>query len=217
MKRALVLSLALFLGLCPYASGQVARGNIYGTVTDASGGVLPGTLVTLVGEFGTNTTVTDATGKFRFLNLDHGNYSVTAEMSGFTTITREVILAVGVNLDLTFLLEIATVEETVTVTAETPVVDVRKLGTETSISKDELSMIPTSREPWALMRSVPGIMVDRVNVAGSESGQQSQFFGKGAHNNNNVWNIDGLPITDLSSMSSAKHLKTPRPRRRGIP
>ncbi len=206
MKRVLVLSMALLIGLAPFAFTQTeGKGNIYGTVTDASAGVLPGVMVTISGDFGTNTSVTDASGKFRFLNMDHGRYTITVELTGFTTQARNIVLGTGVNVDLQFVMDISGVEETVTVTAETPVVDVRKMGTETVVNAEELENIPTSREPWALMRSVGGIQVDRVNLAGSESGQQSNFQGKGADDRNNVWILDGLPITDVTSMSSPSY------------
>ena len=59
MKRILGIALVLVLGLAPFAAAQTARGNIYGNVTDASGGVLPGATVTISGDFGSNATVTD--------------------------------------------------------------------------------------------------------------------------------------------------------------
>ncbi len=98
---------------------------------------------------------------------------------------------------------ISGVEETITVTAETPVVDIRKMGTETTVDSDELEGIPTSRDPWALMRTVPGVQVDKLNVAGSESGQQSNYFGKGAYWKNNTWSMDGIVITDMSTSGSS--------------
>ena len=87
-----------------------------------------------------------------------------------------MIVSVGQNVNVTFGLGVAPVEETVIVTDETPVVDT-KLGTNTTITKAELAQVPSSRDPWALMRTIPGVLVDRVNVAG-ESGQQSQFVAK---------------------------------------
>jgi len=103
---------------------------------------------------------------------------------------------------LDFALGVATVEETLTVTAETPVVDSKKLGTIANINKAELAQIPSSRDPWALMRTIPGILVDRVNVAGSESGQQSAFFAKSSDPKDQTWTLDGIAVTDEVSWSS---------------
>ena len=203
MKRLLILMVALSLGLAPVAMAQVSKGNVYGTVTDESGAVLPGVVATLSGELGTTSTVSDETGRFRFLNMDHGNYTLRVELSGFVTQQRDFILSSDVNVNFNFALGIAGVEETITVTAETPVVDIRKMGTETTVDSDELEGIPTSRDPWALMRTVPGVQVDKLNVAGSESGQQSNYFGKGSYWKNNTWSMDGIVITDMSTSGSS--------------
>ena len=59
--------------------------------------------------------------------------------------------------------------------------------------------MPQSRDPWAVLKTVPGIIVDRVNVGGNESGQQSGFVGKGSLASDTQWNIDGIVITDVNS------------------
>ena len=73
----------------------------------------------------------------------------------------------------------------------------------TSVSYEELQRIPSSRDPWVVLQTVPGIIVDRVNVGGAESGQQSNYLAKGAVGGDNTWNIDGIPITDLASTGSS--------------
>jgi hypothetical protein len=185
------------------ASAQSARGNIYGKVTDDSGAMLPGANVTLSGGFGTRSTTADTQGNFRFLNLDHGRYKVSVAMTGFSTVNREVAVLVGQNAELDFALKVASVEESVTVTAETPVVDTKKVGIQTTITKDEMNKIPTSRDPWSILSSVPGVLVDRVNVAGAESGQQANYVGKGADPKNNVWTLDGVVITDMATRGAS--------------
>src|SRR3954471_15151093 len=203
MKRMLCLVLALVLGgLAPRASAQISGGNIYGTVTDSSGGVLPGVDVTLTStSIGgqPRTTVTDSQGQFRFLNLDAGTYKVSTNLSGFNKMEREVIVTTGVNATITFPMGVKSVEETVTVTADTPVVDVKKIGTLTTLTAAELQSTPQSKDPWALLKTVPGVIVDRVNVGGNESGQQSAFVGKGALATDTMWNLDGVVITDTTS------------------
>ena len=203
MKRPILIILALLFTFVPHVFAQVEKGNLYGAVIDESAGALPGATVTLSGDFGATSAVTDGSGKYRFLNLDHGTYTLTLEMDGFATLTREVILTAGVNVDLTFVMSLSAIEETVTVTAETPVVDVRKMGTAVVVSRDELQDIPSSRDPWALLRTVPGVQLDRVNIAGSESGQQSGYQGKGSHHHNNTWTIDGIAITDMATWGAS--------------
>jgi hypothetical protein len=199
---AAVLAL-LVLVAAPASWAQVSTGNIYGKVVDDSQAVLPGATATLTGPFGTRTTTADTQGEFRFLNVDHGTHKLVVSLSGFAGVSRDVIVSVGQNVNIGFSLKVAPVEETVIVTDETPVVDTKKLGTNTTITKAELAQVPSSRDPWALMRTIPGVLVDRVNVAGSESGQQSQFVAKGADPKDAVWSIDGVVTTDMAAVGSS--------------
>ena len=84
---------------------------------------------------GARSTVAGSQGDFRFLNLDPGTYKLNVALTGFTTVNREVMVQTGVNVDLAFNLKVATVEETVTVTAETPIVDTKKIGTDTNFRR----------------------------------------------------------------------------------
>jgi hypothetical protein len=202
-KPAAALVLAALLAFVVPASAQSAGGNIYGSITDESGAVLAGATVTLSGDAGTRSTTSGGQGEFRFVGVDHGSYTLKVALTGFTTVTRQVVVSVGSSLNLAFPMKVAQIEETVTVSAETPVVDLKRSGTATTISKAELAGIPSSRDPWALMRTIPGVLVDRVNVAGSESGQQSNFFGKGADPKDAVWSLDGVIITDMAAVGAS--------------
>lgn len=197
------LALLCALVLASSALAQVARGTLYGRIADEQGGALPGVVVTLSGALGTRTTTADATGSYRMLNVDQGSHTLTVSLAGFATASRQVVVRTGDNLNLDFSLKVAAVQETVEVSAETPAVDPKRVGTATVIGRDELEGIPTSRDPWALMRSIPGVTVDRVNVAGSESGQQSQFVAKGSDPKDSVWSIDGVVITDMAAIGSS--------------
>jgi hypothetical protein len=202
MKRVLVLMFALLLGAAAASAGQIASGNIYGTAVDEQGGVLPGVTVSLASTSiggAPRTTVTDSQGQFRFLNLDSATYKVSLNLSGFATQEREIIVNTGVNATVTFKMTVKTLEETVTVTAASPVVDIKKIGTSTTLTKDELESTPQSKDPWAMLKTVPGVIVDRVNVGGNESGQQSAFVGKGSLTGDSMWNLDGVNITDNTS------------------
>ena len=95
------------------------------------------------------------------------------------------------------------VAQDVFVSAESPVVDPKRTTVQTNVSLTELQEIPSSRDPWVVLQTVPGIIVDRVNVGGAESGQQSNYQAKGAPGGDNTWNIDGVPITDMSALGSS--------------
>src|SRR5207249_3804551 len=190
------------LGAASTARAQISTGNIYGTVVDQQGGVLPGVNVSAVAaSIGgqPRTTVSDAGGQFRFLNLDAATYTVTVELSGFTKQSRDVIVNTGINATIAFTLGVGTLSETVMVTAASPIVDVKNAGTSTTLTTTELEGTPQSKDPWAMLKTVPGVVVDRVNVGGNESGQQSGVLGKGTTISDTMWNLDGVVITDVTS------------------
>jgi hypothetical protein len=198
------LALALVVGLLPSAWAQISTGSIYGKVTDEQSAVLPGATVTLTGaNTGARTTTSGPGGEFRFIGLDPSTYTLSVALGGFATTQRTVIVSAGVSVDVSFSAKVAGVAETVTVDAETPVIDTKKLGTGTTISREELTMIPNSRDPWAFMRAVPGVQIDRVNQAGSESGQQSGFIGKGSPQTDAMWVLDGIVITDPAAVGAS--------------
>ena len=186
------------------ALAQLSTGNITGKVVDESGAVLPGVAVSIVGSDATRTFTTDAAGEFRFLNLPPGSYKVTAELAGFSTVVNEgIVVVVGRNVDLAIQLKVSAVEETVTVSGQSPIVDSRQMGTATNFTQAELDQVPTSRDPFALMRSVPGVLVDRVNIGGNETGQQSNFQSKGTRPQDAVWTLDGIAMTDMSAVGAS--------------
>jgi hypothetical protein len=196
--------LALLVCLISFSAfAQIQSGNIYGTVVDKEGAALPGVTVTLTGVGAAQTTVSDDSGRFRFLNLSPGTYSLRSELSGFGAATRSgVRVSVGANADVTMTLN-PSLAETITVTAEAPLLDIRKAGTGATMTKVELEQIPTSRDPWTVLQQAPGVQVDRMNVGGSQSGQQSVYLGKGAGSRENTWNVDGVNITDNGATGSS--------------
>src|SRR5262245_56275127 len=122
--RPLVVATGLLVVSAAGGQAQTATGNIYGIVTEPSQARLVGAAVALTGAaIRARSAVTDSIGEFRFLTLDPGNYRVAVAMPGLTTVSRHLIVQAGTNVEVTMVLEIPTVEETITVTAETPVVD----------------------------------------------------------------------------------------------
>lgn len=200
MSAVLVLVLATALP----ALAQIQGGSVRGTAIDEQGGVLPGVTATLQGADATRTFVTDATGEFRFLDLAPGLYKLTVTLQGFVTIVREdVVVEVGKSVDLPVTMKVAGVAETVTVSLAAPIVDTRATGTATNFTASELNNIPTSRDPFALMRTVPGVLIDRVNIGGNETGQQSNFVSKGTRPQDAVWTLDGIVVTDMGAVGAS--------------
>ena len=199
-----VLTAALLISLFAVSGfAQFQTGNIYGKVQAKDGSVLPGVTVTLTGVGAPATTVTGPQGEFRFLNLSPGSYTLKAELAGYGTATRAGVgVRVGSNSDVTLTLN-PSVSESIVVTAEAPLLDVRKAGTAINVTKVELEKIPTSRDPWTILQQAPAVQVDRINVGGNQSGQQSVYVGKGAGSSQNTWNVDGVNITDMGAVGSS--------------
>src|ERR1700730_17178552 len=200
--RLLSLVCVVFLASAPHA--QLAGGSITGTITDIQGGALSGVAITLQGTDITETFTSATDGRYRFLDLAPGSYIVAAAREGFTTVVRDhVIVEVGKNVDLPQPLQGAPVAETVNVSAALPVISTKETGTTTNFTADELNSIPTSRDPFALLRTVPGVLVDRVNVGGNETGQQPILASKGTRPQDGVWTLDGIVVTDMTSIGQA--------------
>jgi hypothetical protein len=203
-KKAVWTGIAALLLFVTPAHAQTPGATIAGRVVDATGLSLPGVTATLQGVDITQTFITDGQGRYRFLDLAPGAYRVTLALEGFTTHRRErVIVDVGQAVELPATLTIGSLKTTINVTAPSPMVDAMQTGTATKFTADELSNIPTSRDPFSLMRSVPGVLVDRVNVGGNETGQQSNFVTKGTRPQDAVWTLDGVAITDMALTGSA--------------
>jgi hypothetical protein len=200
------LALAALIAACSFVatvSAQVFTGRVDITIEDSSGGRVPGVTVELTGPVN-QTQVTDAQGQAHFLNIPVGTYAVTAALAGFNSYTNNTVVVLsGAATPITARLGVAGTAETVIVTAATPVVDMRRNTTTTNITMEELQDIPSSRDPWAVMQTVPTVYMDRVNVGGAESGQQSNYNAKGAQATDNTWSIDGVPVTDMGATGAS--------------
>src|SRR2546428_875598 len=152
-------ALLLVLLLLPSAAYAQFAGAITGVVKDASGGVLPGVTVEAASPAlieKVRSVVTDDTGQYRVVDLRPGTYSVTFTLPGFSTVKRDGIEITGtfvatVNADL----KVGALEETITVTGETPVVDVQSVKVQQTVSNDVIRAIPSSRSAAGLQAPIP--------------------------------------------------------------
>ena len=184
------------------ATAQSVSGNVYGIVVDEQGKPLPGVAVTLTGVGAPLAATTTAGGEFRFLNLSLGEYKVTAVLTGYSTAERaDVIVASRQNAEIRLTMKIAAQSESVVVTGA-PLLDTRKANVGVNVTQRELEAIPTARDPWVIARSVPGVQSDRVNVGGSESGQQSYLTSKGAPPAQAEWIMEGIVFQSMSSAAA---------------
>jgi hypothetical protein len=202
---AILAVLALLVGAIP-ALAQVQTGEITGRVTDDTGAVLPGATVTLTSPvlIQPQSATSSETGSFRFTLIPIGTYSVKFELPGFKTVVREgIVVNIGFTAQVNQQLAISTVQETVTVSGESPIVDTRGTTAKTTFDIDSLQNIPSARDPWVMLQRVPNITMDRINVGGSQSGQQSGYISRGANTGNNKWALDGVDITDMSATGAS--------------
>jgi len=170
---------------------QQTTGNLRGTVTDDTGAVLPGVTVTLRGRAvpGTPTSITNEQGVFRFPNLPPGTYDITVELAGFATSTQTGIpIALGGTADVPVQMKVSTQQETITVTAEAPVVDSASTQVATNYTREWVENIPVRRFTFFdLINASPGVSQS------TQTSSRSQAFGSAA--NENLYLLDGTDFT----------------------
>jgi len=191
--------------VCSLGFAQQRTGNIFGAVVDEDNVALPGVTVTLTSELTADMTfITNDKGGFRFISLSPGQYAIRAELEGFAPVSQEgIVVSTGTNVTLKLPMRPAAISEEITVTADTPVVDTRQTTIATHFDATELQNMPTARDPFVILQLSPGVMVDRENVGGSESGQQSRYVSRGSGRASSTWNLDGIDTTDQVSEGAA--------------
>ncbi len=171
-------------------------GTLAGVVRDSQGAVLPGVTVTAASEAligGGRSVPTGATGTYQITGLPPGTYVVTYDLSGFTPLKREgVVVQVAQVTRLEVELSVGTLQETITVSGDSPVVDVSSTVTQTNITKDLYEAIPTGRNPWVMAGLVPGVVLGRLDVGGTEGMQQYSVEAFGSADSQKSFSIDGL-------------------------
>jgi hypothetical protein len=188
----------LFLSILLLApSTAFAQAAITGVARDTSGGVLPGVTVEAASPAlieKVRSVVTDDTGQYRIVDLRPGTYSVTFSLPGFSTVRRDGIELTGsfvatVNGDL----KVGALEETITVTGETPIVDVQSAKVQQTVSNEVLSAIPSSRSAGGIQALIPGLSSggDSGGITGG-GGSAGQIHG-GRNNDSRTYN-DGLNV-----------------------
>jgi hypothetical protein len=209
MKRALlfVWLVAALIGVTTVSPALAQQtGSIYGKVTDQSGAAVPGVTVTLSSPTllqPLSATASD-TGTYQFASLAVGAYNVKFELTGFRTIVQNGIeVTVGFNAQVNAQMLVSSVEETVQVTSEAPMVDTRVTGTKSTFTEEKLQSIPSARDPWVILQRTAGIAMDRENIGGNMSGQQSNYVSRGGNPTNNKWSLDGIDTTDMSATGAS--------------
>jgi hypothetical protein len=191
LKAVSILTAALLLPSLAFAQGTLA-----GTVGDESGGVLPGVTVEAASPAlieKVRTAVTDGAGQYRITALNPGTYSLTFRLSGFNIVKREGIELSGTAvLTIPVEMRVGAIAETVTVTGETPVVDVQTTRRETVLSAEVIEAIPGNRSVGTLLNAVPGLVVNDGALAASPT--MTFFAARGGPINEGRMTINGMTI-----------------------
>jgi len=193
-----VFALGISTLLAAPALAQELRGRIIGVVTDNTGAVLPGVTVTATSPalIQPQATTSGDDGSYRFPALPSGLYSVTFELSGFQTLKREQIRVVlNTTLTVNAQLQLATLQETITITGQSPVVDTSTTTIGTVFTKELLTDLPNARDIWAAMAQAPGVQMTGYDVGGSHTGTQTGFATYGITGQNKTL-LEGVNVTE---------------------
>jgi len=182
-------------------AAQAVTGTILGTITDSSGAVMPGTTVTLrnTGTGLTRTVTTDAAGEYTVPSLPTGKYTVTAELSGFKTVSvPNVDLGVDQHVRINVRLEVGAVEESVTVTGVSPLVQTSTSELGTTVGGEQIQTLPLNGRNFVnLTRTVPGVArgIPGANIDGAGSlawRASASFSANGQRPRDNNYMLDGV-------------------------
>ncbi len=191
VKRLMGLAVLLLL-----PSSVSAQATLTGTVRDDSGGILPGVTVeaaspVLIEKLKTATT--DASGQYRIVDLRSGIYTLKFTLPGFSTVERtDINLAGSQIVTLSVDLKIGGLQETITVTGDTPVVDVQSVRREVVLDQEVIQTIPSTRAVGGLLNVTPGLTVGDTGFALSPT--MTFFSANGGDNNEGRMAVNGMTV-----------------------
>jgi hypothetical protein len=191
-KRYVFLAVATLL-----PSVVFGQGTLTGTVRDVSGAVMPGVTVeasstALIEK--SRTGVTDDTGQYRIIDLRPGIYTLTFTLDGFTTVTREGVELTGsATLTIPAEMRVGNLQERITVTAETPVVDVQSVKREVVLQSQFIESLPATRHYSAILQSIPAINVG-IGISAETTAEMQLFNARGGEANEGRVTIDGMTV-----------------------
>jgi len=209
VAAVLVIALSGALAAVP-ASAQAVRATVLGTVTDRTGAVLPGATVTITNTDTrvVQTTVSDSQGHYTLTNLLPAPYDIEATLSGFQTVVRSgVRLVVGSESVVDFTLGPSAVQETITVTADAPVVETVSVALGTVIEQKQMAELPLIDRSYSkLIALAPGANEVPATTAGGPFGQffgrQPQYTVSGARPEGQVFLLDNTNVQNYWNRGS---------------
>ncbi|MBI3262180.1 MAG: carboxypeptidase regulatory-like domain-containing protein, partial [Acidobacteria bacterium] len=208
---AIVLAAWALLVLLP--GGVQAQSAIAGVVRDSTGGVLPGVTVeasspALIEKV--RAVVTDNAGQYLIVDLRPGLYTVTFTLTGFNTVKREGLelpsnFTATVNVEL----RVGTLQETVTVSGESPVVDTRSATQQQVLTRELLDSVPTGRNIWGIGATLTGVTISAPDVGGTAGMQKTYIAVHGSERRDNAIQVDGMSVNGIEGDGAIQNYFNP--------
>src|SRR6476659_11165331 len=198
MRRLLGLGAAMLACLVLFPNIAHAQSSIVGLVRDTSGAVLPGVTVEAASDVlieKTRSVVTDGDGRYTIVDLRPGTYKITFSLTGFSTLVRDGIelpgnTTVPINVDL----KVGALEESVTVSGQSPLVDVQNAQRTQVVDREVIDALPTTRNMQSVGSIVPGVKLSRPDVGGSQGMEQTYMRTHGADDRHTSMQVDGMSV-----------------------
>ena len=186
------------------ATAQDFRGRIGGKISDNTGAVLPGVTITATSPalIQPHVQVSGADGGYRFVALPPGLYDLSFELSGFRPYSRhDIRVVINQTLTVDVQMSLASLQETVTVSGASPIVDTSTTTLGTNFTKELLTEIPNARDIWAAMSQAPGLQMTSYDVGGSHTGTQTGYRTYGFDDQNQT-KLEGIDTTESTSANA---------------
>ena len=210
MQRTIGFGLFILSCLLILPSLASAQSQITGQVKDESGAVLPGVTVeasspVLIEK--ERTVVTDDQGRYTIVSLRPGTYQVTFTLTGFSTVVRNAVeLPANFTATVNAELKVGSLAETITVTGQTPLVDVAQAARTQTLSRDVIDTLPTTRHIMSYGNMVAGVRFGTPDVGGSRQMEQTLPRVHGVGGDQAQEHIDGMSITSMESNLSQSYV-----------
>jgi len=202
-------------------SAAHAQSAISGLIRDVSGAVLPGVTVeasspVLIEK--SRSVVSDETGRYTLVDLRPGTYKMTFTLSGFSTLVRDgVELPGNTTVPINVELRVGALEESITVSGQTPLVDVQNAQRTQVLEREVIDALPTTRNMQSVGAIVPGVKLSRPDVGGSQGMEQTYMRTHGADDRHTSIQVDGMSVNSANAVRYRFVLKSmPAGRRSGL-
>lgn len=214
-----LFTLAALVWLVPaVAFAQVQKGSLFVKVVDEQGGALPGASLELTSPVmpGAMTAVSDKDGQFRFSSLTNGTYRLKVSLQGMQTLIREnLVVTQDQTTEFTGTLKVGSVNEQVTVQAESPIVDTKDATLQINIDKNILQNTPGGLDIWSTLEyKAPGVTIDTgsgspPDVGGNQGGLQRSLTSRGVPNGQNTQMLNGVNVNDPAAQGFSMNYYVP--------